>query len=233
MRTRKKNNYWTKETDLKVLEYITTNDMDKRNEIFEHHLQIPLAKIAEVWTNKIVNYERREEVMKDALAHVMMIINKLNHDKLRKGEGFSYINTVVKHYCMNRNTKGYTSYTRNIDFDHRIDGGDVTIGDMLITEEKDAGTIWGPNYDFEGFRKRLIEYWDTKKINNLLNNKFKDENIISSYKRSICKGLKTLGSTKMPEKIKILRSGRNGDYKNSAFTEKSMQFLAKESENLI
>ena len=100
--------YWTDDTELAVVEYITAQEDRERNRIFNHRLHAPLKKVAEIYCNSIDTGYTGEEVddlINDCLTH--LITSCMRTFNPESGKAYSYFSVSAKYWVMQKNMKGY------------------------------------------------------------------------------------------------------------------------------
>lgn len=117
--------YWTEDTELAVVEYITATEDNERNRIFNNRLHVPLKKVAEIYCNSIdTGYtgEDKDDLINDCLTH--LITNTIKQFKPDNGKAYSYFSVSAKYWVMQKNMKGYRASKRNTETFESIDGFD-------------------------------------------------------------------------------------------------------------
>ena len=102
-------NYFTKETEDYLIQYINEKDQYQKNKIYNNHLNIPLLKLIENIINTY-KFDYRdgdtfEDLQHDCLCHVIEKMNLFNPDKGFKA--YSYLGTIVIRFLILKNKKNY------------------------------------------------------------------------------------------------------------------------------
>ena len=106
-RKRKRNLYWTQETEQAIIEYNTCEDELQREEIFNKNINKPLDKLAENIINRF-KFPYMDGTFEDVKNEVVSyLVLKLPNFTADKGKSFSYFSVVAKNYCILQNNKRY------------------------------------------------------------------------------------------------------------------------------
>lgn len=107
------------------LEFVSTQDMIKREIIYNKYLKVPFEKMSEsifsTYKVHIGNYER-DEVIKNGLSHLIQNMNKYDPNTVSKKTGkkvkvFSYCGTILRNYFKDHGKKSYTEKTTRSSYD--------------------------------------------------------------------------------------------------------------------
>lgn len=115
-------NYFCKEQEMAVVEYLATDSKAEKNRIFNEKLRIPFKKMVESIIRRYKLYvpdETYDDTFYDALSFLVTKMDKFNPDKNRKA--YSYYGTICKNHLIGRIEK----YNKEM---QRKDSYDKTIG---------------------------------------------------------------------------------------------------------
>lgn len=110
MPRKKKENYFTKDTELAIIKYNNSDDPDFRAKIFSEEIYYPFYKLAENIIHTFKFYYTDIDDIED-LKH--KIITLLLEEKISKfdpnhgAKAYSYFGTIVKRWLINYNNKNY------------------------------------------------------------------------------------------------------------------------------
>jgi hypothetical protein len=105
--------YFTEDTQQAILDYCDEGSTIKREIIFKQKIYKPLAKICEIYYNKI-NTPYLDKVVSskdcqsDCLSH--LVTNVLSKFKDNKGKAFSYLSIAARNFYIIENDKAYVAY---------------------------------------------------------------------------------------------------------------------------
>lgn len=105
------NNYFSDEVEQAIHQFNLSDNERERNELFKI-IYPALAKIAQVWRNKIkpVYMELPDEELE--MDCVTFLLEKIHMVKQGKGKAFSYLTVTAKHYYMLGNQTAYKKRLR-------------------------------------------------------------------------------------------------------------------------
>jgi len=93
-------NYWTDETEEALAKYVTTEDMDEKNKIFNDYLFIPLRKLIDVLLERYCIPIVDDDIKLDILTHVVEYMGRFNPEAVypsgKKASGKSYCIILVR-----------------------------------------------------------------------------------------------------------------------------------------
>lgn len=107
---KKKENYFTKDTELAIIKYNNTSDPEIKAQIFADEIYYPFYKLAENLIHTFKFYYTDTDDIED-LKH--KIITVLLEEKIHKfdpsvgAKAYSYFGTIVKRWLINYNNKNY------------------------------------------------------------------------------------------------------------------------------
>lgn len=194
----KNNHYWNSDVDAKLMEFVNTDDIDKRNEIYNNHLLIPISKIANAYAYLIRCYPyTREDIIKDCITHLFFAIPKI--DLSKKNTAFSYLSFSARNYYKQLNVREINKEKRNISIETKIkndageDMDDTSIGDTLIFDDSSNYPV-REDASWEFIKQSIVKHFDSRNLRDALSGldpSNKKLNINMRMKRM----LSSLGST--------------------------------------
>jgi DNA-directed RNA polymerase specialized sigma24 family protein len=147
-RKRTTNLYFGPEQELAVVEFLTTEDYDTRNKIYNDHLRAPLNKMIESIIRRYKLYRKDytfEDVHADTLSFLAMKMSKFRPEKGKKA--YSYFGTICKNYLLGQLLKAdkrmksdlsyedvYKTVEEMDDYQYTIEDTDKTTLDEFIHE---------------------------------------------------------------------------------------------------
>ena len=154
-RRRKKNLYWTDETQQAIIAYNKEEDELLREKIFRDHVYKPLDKMAENIINRF-KFPYMDGSFEDIKSEVISyLILKLPNFTEDKGKSFSYFSVVAKNYLILQNNKKYKEEKRTVYLTDKTDES-YAIQDTLIVDPSDT---YHESERVE-FIKLFVKYWD-------------------------------------------------------------------------
>ena len=116
-RKRTKKRYFTEDTDLAIIEYLSTLDKAKRDHIFSTRLYYPFYKLAENLIHTFKFYYTEVDDLEDLKHEVIcFLLEKLDYFKPEKGtKAFSYFSIVGKNYLILYNNNNYKKKKQKVD----------------------------------------------------------------------------------------------------------------------
>lgn len=151
------NYYFTKDTENAILEYITTENQNQRNIIYDKKIDYAFHKLSQniINTYKFPYMEgTTEDKQQEVIFHLLKGLDKYNP---AKGAAYSYFGTAALRYCIYENKKQYSklkSLNAKIDINEidEVDNNNYKeeIDDMLFNDNS--------NYVLEKFLKYMDLY---------------------------------------------------------------------------
>lgn len=145
--------YFTQETEDSIIEYLATEDITARNQIYNDRIAYAFYKLAEniIHTFKFyyTDTDTIEELKHEVVAFLLEKLHLYNQDK---GKAFSYFGTIAKRYLIVYNEKNYKKLQEKADVEE-IDEDKTIIYDVM-REAEEAST---PNK----FIDQYVKYVDT------------------------------------------------------------------------
>lgn len=155
------NNYFNSDVEEAVHLYNVSTDDRERNKLFS--IVYPaLAKIAQVWRNKIK--PTYIEIPPDELEMdcITFMLEKLPMVKRGKGKAFSYLTVTARNYYIQENMKWYAKHKKNPSIDAISDKFDVEeIPSNRVEEMEESAKIF--NTFLEYIDENFDEIFPTKK----------------------------------------------------------------------
>ena len=147
---KKKNYYFTQETEDAIIRYNNEDDPRIRNRIYSKDIDYPFDKLAEniIHTFKFYYFDvSPDEVKHEVVSFLVMNIHKF---KEGKGKAFSYFSVVAKNYLILNNNANYKKYKTHHDL-------------VVLDSKKNARKALAEkelNEDNRLFVKLLVKYWE-------------------------------------------------------------------------
>lgn len=105
---RKKNVYFTKDTENAIVKYNVSDNQSEREKLFRQHIGPAFDKLAEILIRKhkfyYVNNNNYEETKLDVIE---FLLEKLPKYQREKGKAYSYFTIVARNYLIIRNRNSY------------------------------------------------------------------------------------------------------------------------------
>lgn len=124
MRKRKNEHYFAEKEEQAVIDYITTDSKEVKNQIYREILIEPFKKMIQSILRKypihIGNYEITE-VESNALTHLLEQMVKYKQDTITKSgnktKAFSYCQTIVRNYYKDHSRRSYLEKKTNLSYE--------------------------------------------------------------------------------------------------------------------
>lgn len=101
-------NYFTKDTENAILEYLTLEYQPDRDKIYRERIEYGFFKLTENIIHTYKYYYTDGESIEDLQQEVIQfLLEKLHKYKPEKGAAYSYFGTIAKRYLINKNKKNY------------------------------------------------------------------------------------------------------------------------------
>lgn len=154
-RKRKKNLYWTNETQEAIIQYNQCEDELLKEKIFRDGIYGPLDKLAEniINTFKFPYIDGDfEDIKAQVVSYLVMKLSNFTEDK---GKSFSYFSVVAKNYLIHQNNKAYKKLKRTVYF-MDDDDDSYSLEETFIVDPEES------YHDSERleFIKLFRKYWD-------------------------------------------------------------------------
>ena len=130
----KKNHYFTKDTEMAIVEYARTDDLKLRTSLYIEHIQPAFNQMVDkiVYTYKFTSLQNVDNHKEDCKIWLTTILDKYNPDRGTKA--FSYFSVVTKNWFTHKAKKQTKRNKREIEF------GSV-IKEIDIVNNNAKGTI--------------------------------------------------------------------------------------------
>ena len=150
MTRKKKDVYFTDDTQLAIIEYNNTDDINLKNKIYSERIKYPFDKLAEYMINtfKFPYIDISKQDMQCEV--VSVLVEKLYMYKVGGGKAFSYFGMIAKNHLILKNTKDFKRFKTT-----------ASITEMPMT--------WVPENDFyeqetasefAEFTTLMLKFWD-------------------------------------------------------------------------
>lgn len=143
--------YFTQETEDFIVLYNSTEDLEKREKIYNEKIKYPFEKLVENVFNtfKFTYFETGPlDVQKETVSHLVSNIQKF---EAGKGKAFSYFSIIAKHYLIALNNSTYKRFNQHVDIGEEHDEHTV----QLQTEDRHHKEA-----EMNEFMKLMIEFWE-------------------------------------------------------------------------
>jgi hypothetical protein len=147
---KKKNIYFTQETEDAIILYNKTTDPILRNKIYQQHIHYPFTKLAENIFNTF-KFSYFDVSSEDVLSEVVSnLVEKIHMFKEGRGRAFSYFSIVAKNYLILHNNSNYKSYKR-VDIISNMPEGWNIENDFEYQQSA---------IEFREFKELMLGWWD-------------------------------------------------------------------------
>ena len=121
---RPKKHYFSDKEEQALIDYINTDNIEERHELYNTILYLPFKKMTETILRRypmhIGNYDI-SEIEANAMSHLFEQMVKFNKDKItksgKKARAFSYCQTIVRNFYKDHSKKSYYEKTSNLCWD--------------------------------------------------------------------------------------------------------------------
>jgi hypothetical protein len=112
----KKNHYFTKDTEMAIVEYARTEDINLRTKLYIEHIQPAFNELVDkiVYTYKFTSLQNVDNHKEDCKIWLTTILDKYNPDRGTKA--FSYFSVVTKNWFTHKAKKQTKRNKREIEF---------------------------------------------------------------------------------------------------------------------
>lgn len=182
-----KNEYFSKDTEQAIIEYIAETDQTKRNIIYKTKIDKPFNKLVEnlIHKYKFYHYDVSYDDSKNEV--ISFLIEKLNKFKAEKGKAFSYFTIIGRNYLIAKNRSNYNSKKSKEDLQVIDDTRDL-INEIHNTEVQSTLKTFF-DYFIEHCDENLAVYFTKKKdiqiANSILELFRRRENIENFNKKAL------------------------------------------------
>lgn len=143
--------YFTQDTENAIIEYNTTEDVRKREDIYNTKIKYPFEKLVENIFNtfKFSYFETGPlDVQKETVSHLVSNIHKF---EAGKGKAFSYFSIIAKHYLIALNNSTYKRRNQHVEIGEEHDENTI----QLQTEDEHY-----KNTEMREFINLMIRFWE-------------------------------------------------------------------------
>ena len=163
-RKKKSNNYFTHETELAINRYNETEDIEKKNEIYQKEIHYPFFKLTQNLIHTFKFYYTEESNLEDLQHEVItFLLTKLHKfDATNGAKAYSYFGTIAKRYLIASNQKNYKKRLEMVSLDDlhvEQEDNQYAHGEPLDIEENTPENILLQREDdLTKFMNEYIEY---------------------------------------------------------------------------
>ena len=163
-RKKKSNNYFTHETELAINRYNETEDIEKKNEIYQKEIHYPFFKLTQNLIHTFKFYYTEESNLEDLQHEVItFLLTKLHKfDATNGAKAYSYFGTIAKRYLIASNQKNYKKRLEMVSLDDlhvEQEDNQYAYGEPLDIEENTPENILLQREDdLTKFMDEYIEY---------------------------------------------------------------------------
>ena len=163
-RKKKSNNYFTHETELAINRYNETEDIEKKNEIYQKEIHYPFFKLTQNLIHTFKFYYTEESNLEDLQHEVItFLLTKLHKfDATNGAKAYSYFGTIAKRYLIASNQKNYKKRLEMVSLDDlhvEQEDNQYAYGEPLDIEENTPENILlQQEDDLTKFMNEYIEY---------------------------------------------------------------------------
>lgn len=143
--------YFTQDTEDAIVLFNKTEDLDKREEIYNTKIKYPFEKLVENVFNtfKFSYFDVSPlDVQKETLSHLVANITKFDQSK---GKAYSYFSIVAKHYLIYHNNNNYKRFNQHVDISEENEDNTVRLQTSDNRQKKAEN---------KEFITMMINYWD-------------------------------------------------------------------------
>lgn len=143
--------YFTQDTENAIIEYNATEEVRKREDIYNTRIKYPFEKLVENIFNtfKFSYFETGPlDVQKETVSHLVSNIHKF---EAGKGKAFSYFSIIAKHYLIALNNSTYKRRNQHVEIGEEHDENTI----QLQTEDEHY-----KNTEMREFINLMIKFWE-------------------------------------------------------------------------
>ena len=159
----KNKNYFTHDTELAILEYVSSQDDYTRNKVYRERIHYAFFKLTQnlIHTFKFYYTEETnlEDLQHEVITFLLTKLEKFNPDKGAKA--YSYFGTIAKRYLIASNQKNYKKRLEFIALDRLTteqEEGDTVYGDILDTSTVEPVNNESDIDELSEFTERYVHY---------------------------------------------------------------------------
>jgi len=155
-RPKTKNQYFTKDTEEAIIEYLNTTDERMRNKIYNERIWYGFHKLTENIIHTFKFYYTEVDTIAELQHEVTaFLLEKLHLYKQDKGKAYSYFGTIAKRYLILYNNNNYKKLKQRAEVDAIDNDQSITID--IINNHSDLDK---PKDEATEFIEYLLEYMD-------------------------------------------------------------------------
>lgn len=143
--------YFTQDTENSIVEYNSTEDTQKRENIYNNKIKYPFEKLVENIFNtfKFSYFETSPlDVQRETVTHLVSNIQKF---EAGKGKAFSYFSIIAKHYLIALNNTIYKRRNQHVEIGEEHDENTI----QIQTEDKHY-----KDTEMREFIDMMIVFWE-------------------------------------------------------------------------
>lgn len=143
--------YFTQDTENSIIEYNSTEDIPKREDIYNNKIKYPFEKLVENIFNtfKFSYFETSPlDVQRETVTHLVSNIHKF---EAGKGKAFSYFSIIAKHYLIALNNGTYKRRNQHVEIGEEHDENTI----QIQTEDKHY-----KDTEMREFINLMIIFWE-------------------------------------------------------------------------
>ena len=135
---KKKNNYFTQETEDSIVKWTKSTDQVEKDKIFHEHIYHPFFKLTENIIHTFKYYYTEVDTIKE-LQHevIIFLLEKMHMYDQSKGKAYSYFGTIAKRYLILSNQAIYKKIKNKAEVEE-VDE-DAIIYNDLVAETENTG----------------------------------------------------------------------------------------------
>lgn len=159
--------YFNKQTDIALEEFLSTNDQKEKHEIFDKRIRPAFEKLVEnlIFVYGFYKLDDVETLKREGLSNLYEMIPKFDPTKGTKG--FSYFNVVAKNWFIQkskeRSKKNRIESELHVDLDHESVSSDPNFSIAPYEAQVEDRERWLMFYDaMDSWRDRLTKKTETQ-----------------------------------------------------------------------
>lgn len=158
-KSKSKRLYFTKETEKAIVEYASTDDINRRTKLYVEEIQPALNELVDkiVYTYKFTSLENIDTLKEDCKLWLTTILDKFNADRGTKA--YSYYSVVTKNWFTHQAKKQSKKNRREVQYDSvalKLESS-TTDEDNDISDEIEDRQFWL-------FLMKEIDSWETEDL---------------------------------------------------------------------
>jgi len=155
----KKNHYFTKDTEMAIVEYARTDDINLRTKLYIEHIQPAFNELVDkiVYTYKFTSLQNIDHHKEDCKIWLTTILDKYNPDRGTKA--FSYFSVVTKNWFTHKAKKQTKRNKREIEY-----GSVIKEIDIVKNGEEDSIEASLEDQQFWAFLLTEVSKWSEEDL---------------------------------------------------------------------